>query len=174
MTTSPRVVTFPIGHPYSDEKEIVFLNQLALGHTADVNICFMCFLRSIPRTPNPRDGIYEMFQGHGWVTTNGGFDHIAPDIFYQDMRHHTYTISPPGAGLDCHRHWEAMALGSIPIVLRSRATDILEDMPCLRVDHWGEVALELLLTEKDKLQDRFNHGSMEKMDMDFWRKRIIL
>ena len=30
---------------------------------------------------------------------------------------HAFVISPPGHGLDCHRTWEALALGCIPIIL---------------------------------------------------------
>ncbi len=173
MTHNPRVEAFPIGHSYSDEKEAIFFEQYAKGHQTDVNWCTMCFLRNIPRNPNPREGIYEELGGCSFITVKGGFDHIGADEFYQDMRHHTYTISPPGAGPDCHRHWEAIALGCIPIVLRSRATDILEDLPCLRIDCWAEVTEERLAAEREHLQKRFQSIAMRKLDMNFWRKKIL-
>jgi len=172
-TTHPKVTAIPIGMLQSVEKEQILSDQISLGVQPPVNTCTMCFLRNIPCNPNPREGIYELLGGGPWITAKGGFEHIPADIFYQDMRHHPFTISPPGAGPDCHRHWEAIALGSIPIVIRSRATDILADMPCLRIDHWAQVTERLLMNEHAKLHERFSHDSMKKLDMGYWRERIL-
>jgi hypothetical protein len=35
---------------------------------------------------------------------------------------YSFVISPPGHGLDCHRTWEALALGCIPITLAPTST----------------------------------------------------
>jgi len=49
-----------------------------------------------------------------------------------------FVISPEGAGMDCHRTWEALLLGCIPVVRRSRFTDIFNNLPVYIVDDWSE------------------------------------
>ena len=42
-----------------------------------------------------------------------------------------YVISPPGSQIDCHRHWEALVFGAVPVVHSSPITISLLD-GCLR------------------------------------------
>jgi len=50
-----------------------------------------------------------------------------------------FVVSPEGAGMDCHRTWEALALGCIPIVKRNPICRLLTDLPVMIVDDWSEV-----------------------------------
>jgi hypothetical protein len=43
--------------------------------------------------------------------------------FYNALKDHKFCISPEGNGIDCHRHYEALMLGCIPVV---------EDHPLMR------------------------------------------
>ena len=55
-----------------------------------------------------------------------------------------YIISPHGNGLDCHRTYEAMCLGCIPVV-RSSSLDLLyKDMPIIILDKWDDFNIEEL------------------------------
>ncbi len=52
-----------------------------------------------------------------------------------------FCISPNGNGLDCHRHWEAFYLKTIPIVTKSPLTEVLRDkykLPFLIIDDWKD------------------------------------
>ena len=53
-----------------------------------------------------------------------------------------FISSPPGNGADCHRTWEAMYLGSVPIVLRSALMESFKKhgLPLFIVDSYEEVA----------------------------------
>jgi hypothetical protein len=178
MTTHPKVEAMPIGFSFNrDAQEMALEFREAVlegGRAEQCNLMYMNFMREIPRDPNPRAGLYEKFGQYTWVTKEGGCVHTYTSHleFYQGLLTHPYTLSPPGAGLDCHRHWEAMWLGSIPIVLRSQAVSLLEDMPALLVDSWDEVTEERLVRELDGLRARFDSPAMQKMDMGFWRQRI--
>jgi len=46
-------------------------------------------------------------------------DFTTRDVSWRMNAGCAFTLSPAGAGLDCHRTWEALLLGSIPVVLRS-------------------------------------------------------
>jgi len=172
-TRNARVTAVPIGLRTSSQGEQILRVVMGMGRLKERNLVYMNFWRRLRRTPNPRRGIYEMFMCKKWVTYEGGFDHVPMDHFYKMTASHPYTISPPGAGPDCHRHWEAMLLGTIPIVLRSKATDILEDMPCLRITHWGEITERLLLKQLPKLKARFDTPTMDKCWFEYWRDMIL-
>ena len=51
-----------------------------------------------------------------------------------------FCISPEGNGVDCHRHWEALYLKTVPIVTRSILTESLQDkgIPLLILDNWRQ------------------------------------
>ena len=67
------------------------------------------------------------------------------DYHYDILALSHFVLSPRGNGLDCFRTWEALALGTIPIVKKSGPFDaIYEGLPVLLVSRWEEVTLELL------------------------------
>ncbi len=50
-----------------------------------------------------------------------------------------FVISAAGNGLDSHRTWEALCLGSIVITRRSSLAPLFDGLPVVMVDDWGEV-----------------------------------
>lgn len=52
-----------------------------------------------------------------------------------------FVLSAHGNGLDCHRTWEVLLLGAIPIVRRSTLDPLYRDLPVAIVDDWAEVRL---------------------------------
>lgn len=170
-----RLHPIPIGLHYSREREQRLVEHSKAGPLKREKLMYVNFFRDIPRPSKPRVGLYEMFGGLEWVTCKGGGldNRIPQEEFYLDLRRHDYALSPPGAGPDCHRHWEAMALGCIPVVLRSKATEgLLADMPALLVDDWGEVTKERLGDSLPKLRERFSWPSMRKLDFNYWKEKI--
>lgn len=77
-------------------------------------------------------------------------------VNYEYTHKSYYTLSPRGAGEDCHRFYEAIYLDSIPIVKRTNtAFDKLYNVfPCLIINDWSEVTEELLLKNKDIYMDK--------------------
>lgn len=70
-----------------------------------------------------------------------GFDGVRWKLgeYRQELRKTLFVVSPPGNGVDCHRTWEALALGAIPVVLRSAlAPSLTEKMPILVVDSYED------------------------------------
>jgi len=81
-----------------------------------------------------------------------------------------YVLSPHGVGLDCHRTWEALLLGCIPIVKKARLNDLFEDLPVIEVDDWSQVNSAFLTSAKSKLDQR--KMNYEKLLMRYWKKQI--
>jgi len=65
---------------------------------------------------------------------------------WTNMVTYKYVVSPHGNGLDCHRTWEALALGCIPIVKSSPLDPMFSDLPVLIVKEWSDITQELLDT----------------------------
>lgn len=79
---------------------------------------------------------------------------------------YAFVISPHGGGFDCHRTWEALALGCIPIVKTSNLDSLYSDLPVLIVKKWSDVNNSLLeLTVNSFRNKKFN---MEKLTLKYW------
>ena len=66
---------------------------------------------------------------------------ITPKLHRSALTAYSFVASPPGNGLDCHRTWEAMYLGCVPIVLRSHMTQSYEalGLPVWLIDSFDEL-----------------------------------
>jgi hypothetical protein len=79
---------------------------------------------------------------------------------------HKFVISPPGNGLDCHRTWESLYLGSIPIVKKNRIYDDFDGLPILQVEDWSEINHHLLIDFSERSFD------YQKLSQGYWKSRI--
>jgi hypothetical protein len=83
---------------------------------------------------------------------------------------YAFVISPFGGGLDCHRTWEALILGCIPIIVHSDLDPLFEDLPVLLVDRWSDVNEDLLVKTVLSFQSRtFN---LDKLKLNYWTNKI--
>jgi hypothetical protein len=81
-----------------------------------------------------------------------------------------FTLSPFGNGLDCHRTWEALLLGTVPIVTRSILDCLYEGLPVLIVDDWREVTAKRLADEFQSMAGRLYDFS--RLELAFWTAKI--
>jgi hypothetical protein len=89
---------------------------------------------------------------------------------WKNQSHYAFVLSPEGGGLDCHRTWEALALGCIPIVKRSAHSDLFQHLPVLIVDDWGDISLQLL---QDTLrQHTITPLPNQELTMQYWVSKI--
>lgn len=77
-----------------------------------------------------------------------------------------YILSPPGNGLDCHRNWESLYLGCIPVVKKNMIYDKF-NLPFIQVEDWSNITMDML--------ESFDPSgySMDQLDMRYWKKRIL-
>ena len=92
--------------------------------------------------------------------------------YLHNMRLTRYVMSPRGNGLDCHRTWEALIVGTIPIMISSPLDPLLTDLPVLIINDWAEINQRFLEDQYEALMSRFNSLSMEKITYDYWYKFI--
>jgi hypothetical protein len=68
------------------------------------------------------------------------------------IRRARYVISPPGAGPDCFRTWEAMYLGAIPIVLKSHWPFSSLNLPVIVLDSYKNLEQAIMTYETNQVE----------------------
>ncbi|EJK70677.1 hypothetical protein THAOC_07944, partial [Thalassiosira oceanica] len=86
-------------------------------------------------------------------TPGHGYGNLDPDLpaheaWLRKQASYKFAISPPGNGIDCHRTWEMILVGVVPVVRRSEIDSVFgrlaDDGAVLLVDGWDEVDEALL------------------------------
>lgn len=90
--------------------------------------------------------------------------------YLHDVAESSFVLSPRGNGLDCHRTWEAMYMGSIPILITSASDSMYKDLPVLIINDWKEVTSEFLETKLKEMEGREYH--FDKLYADYWFELI--
>uniref|UniRef100_A0A914P8P4 Exostosin GT47 domain-containing protein n=2 Tax=Panagrolaimus davidi TaxID=227884 RepID=A0A914P8P4_9BILA len=86
-----------------------------------------------------------------------------------------FVLSPPGNGIDCFRTWESLAMGAVPIVLKSELQPLYDDMPVMVVNDWNEVTEESMKNfSRNKLTEFDKDGVplRPKLWVRYWINRI--
>jgi hypothetical protein len=90
--------------------------------------------------------------------------------FLSDVASSKFEVAPRGNGLDTHRLWESLYLGTIPIVKTSTLDRLYVGLPVLIVQEWSDVTEEFLKRRYEEFSKQsFNK---EKLSMDYWAKEI--
>ena len=95
---------------------------------------------------------------------------VSHEDTFTNQSKYAFVISPHGNGLDCHRTWEALVLGCIPIVKTSPIDSLYDDLPVLILKDWGDLTKELL----EKTIHDFKSGSfnLDKLTLKYWMDKI--
>ena len=109
------------------------------------------------------------------VTAQNGFEMASSRPFHEYIRgikQSYFSFSPPGNGIDCHRIWECLYLGCVPIVLKNTTSfgDFI-DLPILFIDDFAEVTKEFLEQQILKFHP-FDPSSFNKLDLNYWKSLI--
>lgn len=82
----------------------------------------------------------------------------------------SFVLSPFGMGMDCHRTWEALCLGCIPIICAPNFKNLFEDLPILIVNNWSEINNILLIDTINKFKNqKFNY---DRLSLKYWVDKI--
>jgi hypothetical protein len=154
----------PLGCGYSSDATILD-EQLRKPKTIK-NLAYMN--HNSNNNHGERDIVDSHFQDKPWVTVRKHGTSFKD--FIDNCHSHNFVISPPGNGIDCHRTWEALYMGAIPIVKRSIITEAFVDLPILIVEDWTVITEEILhiILEEFKTM-KFN---CEKLTLSYWINRI--
>lgn len=82
-----------------------------------------------------------------------------------------YCLSPPGAGIDCHRTWESLYMGTIPLVSAGPWMSSFDDLPIVAVADWSPLEWKDILRMGGPF-GRFNPMIIPKLKFSWWADHI--
>ncbi len=103
---------------------------------------YLLYMNFSPSTyPKERPYVFDLFKNKPFCTISSPKN---LEGYLYEMAQHKFTLSPRGNGIDCHRTWEALLVGSIPIIKSSALDSMYKDLPVLIIHDWKEVTEDFL------------------------------
>lgn len=91
-----------------------------------------------------------------------------------------FVLSPQGNGIDTHRVYESLNLGSVPIVHTSPLDQLYRLFPIIIIQDWSDfISCEQLQGWKDEILQRFgaapfeNAQVQEKLELLYWTNQVL-
>jgi hypothetical protein len=83
-----------------------------------------------------------------WVSAGMDQDPKLPDLaphlaeYLRLLSNHPFVLSPEGNGIQCHRTWEALLSGAIPVLTATHTAvdDVLDGLPAVLIPDWEAIA----------------------------------
>ena len=100
-----------------------------------------------------------------WIENKDFEDYI------KTLETYKFCICPPGRGIDTHRCWEALMVGTIPIVLSSPLNSLYINLPVLVVENLTSITEEYLNRLYEKLIK--TEYSFEKLYVHYWKNELF-
>jgi len=77
---------------------------------------------------------------HNLLLNNVSNTHMSAQQYFSDLPSYKFVVSPEGNGIDCHRHYEALMAGCIPIVENnSLIIEKYKGCPILFTEDYAEI-----------------------------------
>jgi hypothetical protein len=94
-----------------------------------------------------REMILESLEKHGIRNTE-----MSSSDYFEELPKHQFVISPEGNGIDCHRHYEALMAGCVPIVEHSELiVSKYGDVPILYTRDYTEITPDFLVKKHEEM-----------------------
>jgi len=176
-TQSSRVTGIPLGITNNTNESPlhrIYGNTLVMLEVAKTpreikNLVYLNF--KVETYPYEREIIHHMFRSKPWVTCGTPVDTFeGRKEFLKEIRNHEFVLCPRGNGIDTHRLWETLYMGSIPIVKNDIAHSEWQDLPILFINNWNEITEERLIAEKKRIES--TSWNLDKLRVGYWIDRI--
>lgn len=126
----------------------------------------LLYLNFSLHTNKDRNQIMDIFLEQGFAQNKT----LPWNEYIQDLADYKFCISPKGNGADCHRTWECLYLGVIPIVEKSTPMSFYDELPILFVDDYT-IITEDYLNEKYE-EYKYKKFNLEKLSIEHWRNKF--
>ena len=97
---------------------------------------------------------------------------ISPKKYAQIARRYRMIAAVRGNGIDTHRHWESLYRGAIPVTLRDKWSESLQDIgiPFCLIDGWDKESVSKIFSTPAK--PPINPLEIEAIWEPYWRRLI--
>ena len=108
----------------------------------------------------------------GWQGFAGGYK--LPNTYegyLRDLSKSYFCLSPNGNGIDCHRTWESIYMGCIPVVTSSEVTEAHKDFPIIILKDWSD--FKNINFNEDLYHSVWNNFNIGDLHSDNYFKRLL-
>ena len=96
------------------------------------------------------------------------------DSYLVQLRHAKFILSPSGLGFDCYRHWEAILMGTIPVIEHLNRTikdgmfRNFDGLPVAWIDSYDNLTPQWLEQEYHRIVSQSTSYQYEKLTLKYW------
>ena len=111
---------------------------------------------SIDTYPEERAYVWDVLSDKEWTAVGAHDPTLEGRTRYlRDIKAHAFVACPRGNGVDTHRLWETLYMGSIPVVRREVGYKDFEGLfPICFVDEWDQVTQDFLEKEEKRIRSK--------------------
>lgn len=162
-----KLIPIPIGiaNPkWEHGKPETFSRVIAhLSKKPDDNKYLLYMNFAVSSSLSARQRLYNMFCNKSFCFVAQPKNH---EQYLYEMAQFKFVLSPQGNGYDCHRTWEALLVGCIPVVPSTPLNPLYKDLPVIIVENWEDVTQEFLEQKYHEFASQsFNY---DKIYAQYW------
>lgn len=136
-----------------------------------INDVYMCF--NINNNFSERNYLFNLLNNKSFVTSEIGYNgnNDLFNRFLNNIYNHKFVVCPEGNGIDTHRTWETLYLGSIPIEKRNFNNIYYENkLPICFVNDWNEINEDFLEKEYNRIKN--TDYNLDLLNFNYWKNKI--
>ena len=160
-----KIFKIPIGF---QEKELQGGNQELLKILYNKKLDFEnkknnLFITNMKITHDRRKNIELLYNNHFCIISK---NKLLFNDYMEEINKYKFVLCPRGNGIDTHRFCEILLMGSVPIVESSGLDDLYKNFPCIILNSFNDININLLKsykyeTEKEKnINNYLNIGNL--------------
>lgn len=169
-----KIISIPIGLENSyNFPEIGKIDKMKEKLNEDKKIRNLVYVNHyIPNMQQERMEVYNTFSKIKHATLHNGQNGKDFDSYLDNLYNHYFMACPRGNGIDTHRTWECLYLGTIPIEKRNLNNIHYEGkLPICFVDDWSEINEDFLIREYERISNA--EWNFEILTSEYWKKTIL-
>lgn len=169
----PKFTALPVGlaNRYCKHGNITNLLLLQRKLPTIVKKQLLCMNFVLRTNLGERERVFNLFKDQPYCKTFIDQHEVGVKSFMRyltDLADSSFVLSPHGHGMDCHRTWEALLVGSYPVVRQSSLDVLYADLPVVIVNDWAEIDEPFLFAQLAKLQT--GSYKLEKLYFKYWEQ----
>ena len=144
-------------------------NKIQIGEHKELVLCAISKTTDIRRRGNQEINRKKILQN---LKKNNILNKMVDsDKYFEKLSNYKFIISPEGNGIDCHRHYEALMSGCIPIIEYNKDMERkYKDMPVLYTKDYSEITEEYLISKYKEFQNK--KYNFEKLFLSYYMQSL--
>ena len=96
------------------------------------------------------------------------------ETYMNVLNTYKFCVSPPGRGIDTHRCWEALMMGTIPILCSTPIDYLFDNLPVIIVkdDEWHKITPDYLTQQYEIILKNIDQYDFSSLYTDYWIKML--